>query len=364
MTLVHAFLTRSSRCHGHEFFNIGLSCRQNRCDDSSTLGRKLISVSTADFLDYAVCPEQPQGAADTSALPSLLGCIRRRTIKRSPHVAIAETAYGPLTAIDKLQQRCIRFRPRIKRAIPSLTLLNRPANCFDQLSRALSSTHTGQGFQIATVNRLADLRASVQITDSFAQNLPALLAFGNPFAGSIDSELVRTVHRGFYPQHTALLIIEFNRVAVGLMFEPQAFGTAFKAAEHLALVITVHPSIGLGLVSQKAQHISAPKMFDALMHQGGVKPFQSVSTLKHDVGRILTFGDAPVVGEPQRLSNLCPMGVALLNERLQQNRPAAFQLSTAQCLGLGQIFDPRKAVFPLKIVDPALIHLATQPIPP
>src|SRR6476660_6684071 len=97
MTLIHAFLERSSCCHGHEFFNIGLSCRQNGANDSSTLGGKLIAVSAADFLDDAVCSQQRQAAADTSALPPLLGCIRRRTIKGSPHIAIAETAYGPLT---------------------------------------------------------------------------------------------------------------------------------------------------------------------------------------------------------------------------------------------------------------------------
>lgn len=71
---------------------------------------------------------------------------------------------------------------------------------------------------------------------------------------------MRAVEGCLHPQRAALLIVKFDRVAIGLVFEPHPSRPALEAAHHLALVIAMNLSVGLSLMAQKAQDIGAAKM--------------------------------------------------------------------------------------------------------
>ena len=130
---------------------------------------------------------------------------------------------------------------------------------------ALSGPHAGQRFQVSAVDRFAKLGAPMQVADTFAQHLPTFFACGVALTGTIDAKLVRTIERRFDAQDAALLVVEFDRVAVGLVFEAQPLGPMLEAAQHFALMIAMHPAIGLGFMAQETQHVGAPKVLDALM---------------------------------------------------------------------------------------------------
>jgi hypothetical protein len=70
------------------------------------------------------------------------------------------------------------------------------------------------------------------------------------------------------------------------VFEAQAFGAALKMAHHLALVRAMDLSIGLGLMAEKAQHLSAAKVLDPIMHQRRIKPGQSGAAFEHHVSGV------------------------------------------------------------------------------
>src|SRR5215469_6103621 len=266
MTKVHAFLTRSLGCQSHKFFHVGLARGQQSGDDSATLACQLIAVAAADSLNDAVCSEQCQRTADASALSTQFSQVGPVWIQSGSQVAITKAANCPLAPIDQLQQRRIGFRPGIEAAVAPPIPPECSTHCPSQFTRALSSACAGQSFQITVINGFTDLSSTVQVPDTLAQHLPALPPLRVPFTGSVNPELVRTVERRFHPQDTTLLVIKLDRIAIGLMLETQSLRTAFQAAQDFPLMIAMDSPIDLSLVAQKAQHVCATEMFDALMN--------------------------------------------------------------------------------------------------
>src|SRR6266704_2801946 len=122
---------------------------------------------------------------------------------------------------------------------------------------------------------------------------------GVAFASPINAKLMGALECRFDSQYTALFVVEFDRVAVGLVFQTQSFRTMLEAAQDLALVIAMHSAVDLGLVSEEAQHIGAAEVPNALMHERRIESPESGRTLEHHVGSVFAFAYAPVVRQGQ-----------------------------------------------------------------
>ena len=123
------------------------------------------------------------------------------------------------------------------------------------------------------------------------------------------------------------------------------------------------PAVGLNFVSQKAQHVGAAKVFDALMDQRWIKPSQRGGAFEHHVGGVFAFAHTPVVGQGQRSAQFGRVGMALRDQRLEQRGPSALELRTGQRLGARHVFKPGETVFALDVTQAGLIELAGQPMP-
>ena len=157
----------------------------------------------------------------------------------------------------------------------------------------------------------------MQVADAFSQDLPTQCSLRIAFTGAKDSELMRSVQRGFHTQDTALFIIKFARVAVGLVFEAQAFRSLFELAQDLSLEITMHMARGRRRLTEETQHVGAAKVADAMVDQRGVESGQSRRAFEHDIGGLFAFIDAPVIGQSQRTAEFRGQGMALIQQRLQ-----------------------------------------------
>ena len=262
MRKVHAFAARSLNGQSHEFFYIRLACSQQCGDDLSALAGELIPVANVDFFDNPVGTQARQCPRHASTLPKAFPRLRTARIQSRAHVSIAEAAQGPLAPADNLEQPRVRFRPRVDPAIAPTVLVEGLAYRARQISHALAGAHAGEGFQIASIDRLAKLGSPVQVADALAQHLPAFLALRVAFTRSIDPKLMGTVERRFDSEHAALLIVEFDGVTIGLVFEAQRFGPMLETAQDFALVIAMYSAIGLGLVPKEKQDIGAAKVLE------------------------------------------------------------------------------------------------------
>ena len=69
--------------------------------------------------------------------------------------------------------------------------------------------------------------------------LPSSDALASHRHGPDKRPLALPVECGFHAQDAGLIVVGFDRVAVGLMFEAQTFGPVFEAAQHFAWMIAM-----------------------------------------------------------------------------------------------------------------------------
>ena len=105
-------------------------------------------------------------------------------------------------------------------------------------------------------------------------------------------------------------------------------------------------------------------MLNALMDQRRIKPGQGGGAFEHNISSVFAFAHAPVVGQGHGTAQFGGMGVALLQQRLQQNWPLVMHLRVGQLLSASQVFNPSEAVLALNVTNAGLIQLAGQPVTP
>src|SRR5215467_6041015 len=107
----------------------------------------------------------------------------------------------------------------------------------DKLIQSGAVVGLGQGIQIALVHFLRNLGAAIQISNALAHPLPCQRPFGMALHATIDSEIFGIVHGHFCPQNAALwgisLVVEFDRVAVVAVLDPDSFLTLAAITDDL-----------------------------------------------------------------------------------------------------------------------------------
>ena len=92
---------------------------------------------------------------------------------------------------------------------------------------------------------------------------------------------------GFRAQHAALLVVELDRVACGVVFDANPLGTLLKSRVEFARKIAVH-SVDRCSLGQKTQDLAAAKMFHPGTDEAGIKPGEFLGRSKHQVGSVFT----------------------------------------------------------------------------
>jgi hypothetical protein len=309
--------------------------------------------------------DNPVGAQHTQTMSCLSGdapfcfnAVRSPREQIAGKISISESVDVEFSSADRLQKGRVFKRPRTKRTNPMAFVRGGVANRPNDLAQETINRNRGKSIQIPFITGLGDLCPTVKISNPLTHPLPREGSRGRSFPWTIDLEVPRVVHGGLDSKHTALLVVDFDRVAFDLVLEADSFRTLTVMANDFPLEITVK------FFAQETQDIFAAEHGDAASYQGRINLGQRYGRFEHNVGSPFTLVGRPIVGFPKRSQHRLMSRVETTGNPVEQNRPVGLQLLIHQLLDLIHPFNPRKTVLLPLVVQPLPIHLTAQPLPP
>ncbi len=215
----------------------------------------------------------------------------------------------------------------------------------------------GQGVDQARVGTLSDFGIAPEIRDPFAHGTPPADDLSlSVLGGGEDFELCRMIHGGLDSQDIEM-IVEFDGVASDAKFDAAAFGPLLAVDHDLA------GEGVMGLLTEKAHHVSCPEAGDGGVDEIRVDTFEIGSGLEQNIGGYFRLVHAePVAVEPGRGDGR--------EERIdrrhvanQKGGPLRVPELLGEFGGSVEIGNPENLVVAALEGDIVVLQLPTQPLP-
>src|SRR5688572_1298490 len=278
-------------------------------------------------------------------------------------LAVVEVVYGPFAAGNRLQDHRIRLAPRIEGTVPAAAADDWPADWPRESARRRIGGHGGEGREVTIIGGAGDVSAAGQIGHAFAQRTPALQAVRLAFGRAIYAEGFGVVHGGLDPQHLAVLVVNLDRVAAGVVFQAHALGSVLETCLHLSFIQAMNLTVRRHRAAEETQHFRAAAVLDAVLDQWWVNRGERGGRLEHQISRILALIDAPIIRESQRPAQFRGERVALAQQFFHRPDQRRSRLRVGQPLRAHQIVDRDERVVTLYIADASVVHLPCEPEP-
>src|SRR5204862_2777161 len=127
-------------------------------------------------------------------------------------------------------------------------------------------------------------------------------------AAPVYAETPGIINRGLDPQHTALLVVHFDRVLFHPVFHSNAFQPSLQVTAGLALEAPVSTTL------QKTHYFLTAKLEHGMAQQPRIDLGQLGGTAKHDVSGIFPLANTPVVAPHIQARARMNPGVYLLRQ--------------------------------------------------
>ena len=325
---------------------------QQRGDRFARFGGHLIASRAAHFPQQPVFPEQPQQPAHfRRRLPRALS-RRHLLAQRFAHIPVPHPVHTIIRVVERSQCRHLKRLKEPQRSRALAALAHRLAQGREQFAQRLVALDVRERFEVPAARRVAYLRAPGHVGHASAQGAPAFRSGFVPFGAAVDFEVFGGVDGHFASQHTAL-VVEFDRVVPGPVFD----ANPFNAATHVGL----HFGFAGALASEVAQDLLAAGCHHAAEHELRVDFFKAGTVFEHDVGGVLALGGGVVVVNRHGLADALVRGVVLGDERVEGGLEAGACLRVHELLGAGQVGDGGQTVVGALVGDALGVERAGEP---
>jgi len=146
-----------------------------------------------------------------------------------------------------------------------------------------------QRFEIAIVGLLRNLAAGIQIADSLAHGQVLLGALGVSLRAPVDAKGTVVVHRAFRAKNGAGLVVDFDGIRAGFMFDADPFRTVSVTGRDIRGVVRIPP------FTEEAQYVSTAEGADRSANELRIDTSQGRRVSERHIGCPLGLVTAPVV---------------------------------------------------------------------
>src|SRR5262249_30940660 len=332
-------------------------CEKERGGDLATFGGEQVAMRVRELAQESVCTQQAQLPAYAAACSTVLFVpARRLRVEDALEIPVTQPLDQELTPRDGFEQGSVGVREWAQRSYGQAFPGNRAGDLLGETPQRGRGVDTGQGVEVALVDRLADLSAPVQIGDPSSQLAPRTTTVRVALFGPEDLEVRRIVEGVLGPQHAALFVVELEGVLANAVLETDPFFAFLEVAADFTREVPAHSP------AEKAQHICTAKARDPMQHQGRIDLGQRLGAFKHDVGRPLALVIRPVVGGVPLSKDPGMCRGQRSCDLVQDLGPIDPELAVHELLRPPKVLDSGEAVIPLFVGDCSLVHLARQPL--
>src|SRR5713226_1165725 len=225
-----------------EFLESGIAYSEEGGSEELTVCGEAIAVGFGDLLDDAVGAQKAQLAADLggegwSVVIGAFGWIEQRA-----QIAVSKAGSGKLAAGDSVEQGEVGRVADTQRPQTPSAVADAGTDLIEEVAQACGVVDGSESVEVGVVGALRDLSASVKVSDSLTQGLPGELVTARALEGTEDLEAGGFSHGRFDAQDASRLVVHLDGVAIGPVFDADAFLAALQARGELALEVVVNAS--------------------------------------------------------------------------------------------------------------------------